>query len=213
MKKIILFSVWMFLTVILYAQDTTTEQQREIENEQTLLKEGKISYEEFQQRVEKIKTKKQKETKKENPINLSKEAKSAVNIDSVNSSDKNFKNQTNTLDEQNEVSEPNNAVVNTNENNQLTNDKKPVFRKKGLRPGDELIRFSKQFYTGLGVVLVGYGISFVGLVVGVATGGAAGLGLVFVGSLAGLVGTGVAIASFIHIRKAGQIMNQLDDQR
>ena len=193
-----------FLAIQVIAQELSGEQKAAIEQEQLMLKEGKINYDEFQQRVQKIKSKE----------------KNSVSSDSLNnvvqSSDRNLNTETKVQSSSSEIKQmnslPNRSDGSTDNNdvNQLNNSK-PIFRKNGLRPGDELIRFSRQFYTGLGAVVIGYGISFTGAILSVATGGVAGIGLVLVGSLAGSVGIGVVIASFTHIKKAGQIMNQLEE--
>ena len=75
----------------------------------------------------------------------------------------------------------------------------------GPRPGDELIKFSRMYYGGLGVMGFGYGIMIASAING-------NDGLILLGALTSTAGLIAMIASHHHIAKAGRMMNQLDDQ-
>ena len=75
----------------------------------------------------------------------------------------------------------------------------------GPRPGDALIKFSRMYYGGLGVMGFGYGIMIASVING-------NDGLILLGALTSTAGLIAMIASYHHIAKAGRMMNQLDDQ-
>ncbi len=81
------------------------------------------------------------------------------------------------------------------------------------------MKFSKQFYSGLGLFVVGEGVSTLGLIIASAviqsTGGASigVVGPLFMlgGAILGGVGAVNLTTSFLHIRNAGKLMNQKQD--
>ena len=75
----------------------------------------------------------------------------------------------------------------------------------GIRPGDELIKFGKMYYTGLGIAVGGY-------VLMIASAVTYNEEFIILGALASAGGYITMLASHTHIMKAGRMMNHLDDQ-
>jgi hypothetical protein len=72
-------------------------------------------------------------------------------------------------------------------------------------PGDELIKYSSHFYTGLVLFSSGYAISIFGA-------GSQNKNVMLIGGLFAIVGTVFEIESHSHIGKAGRLMKQQNGQ-
>jgi hypothetical protein len=93
-----------------------------------------------------------------------------------------------------------------------------------IRPGDELITFGKKFYTGIGLTFAGLVFIALGTVNNAAntsttrgrttnrtTISTSATSLLFIGTGTMLAGTTFSILSFKHIRRAGALLNQNND--
>jgi multisubunit Na+/H+ antiporter MnhB subunit len=177
--SVLIFLIVIVLTNYTIAQTNLTPSQlQSIELEKQNLRAGKISYEEYQKRYDIITASQIQIISKDSVANAvpSEEAKTDKTI----------------------VNFPDNKPQQGN-----TSPTAPVRASReyhGPTPGDELVKFGNQFYTGLII----YGVSTFALVIGAAL---MSPGLAFVGFLGIIPGTTLLITSFSHIRKAGKIMN------
>lgn len=221
MQKILsLFILIIGISFGALAQELSKEQVKAIELEQLKLKDGSITYDEFQKRVERIKKgenpdqPKQEEAKtpatpenKATPATTSPAPNTSPTVNETgNSTDKKTATDNKTV----KIYTPGEETA--SKSNERATATKPVYNYNGLRPGDELMKFTKQFYLGMALTVISYGATIIGAIAMNIPNGGIGIGLFLMGGIGTLLGTTVTLSSFMHIKKAGQIMNQIDDQ-
>lgn len=207
MIKLLLALVFTISINCLWAQVMNDEQQKAIQTEQQKLKEGKISYEEYQKRYDKIvNPPKMSESKKEDVM------KGTVVAKSDSSSGKAVANDTAVVKKQEAAPEQNKKEVagisdsTTNPSGIIIN-KTPENFSHQLKPGDELIKFTNNFYGGIIVAVLSTVPMILGSIVLVYSSGTAGLGMYLLGGTGLVAGSVYSLASFRHIKKAGQLLN------
>lgn len=202
--KYLLLVAFLMLTGSVYSQTLTTEQDNAIKLEQAKLKEGKITYNEYQKRYDEIVAPKNQpvttpvvEPEKKPEVKSEPIAPTPQNVQEAPAQNAPVQNSTT------------NPAVNQQQTNTTFSSNSNVNRNYAYRPGDQLIRFANKRYIAMGLFAGGYIFTIAGAVS--AAMGGSGVGAILIGVACSGTSLGLIISSVSNIKKAGEYLNIQQD--
>ena len=203
--KHLLFVALILFSERIFSQTLSPEQDNAIKIEQAKLKEGKITYTEYQKRYDEIVAPKNQNI--EPPSVIEPEKKQEANSEPVTPAAK-------IVQESPVQSAPsqNNSVNSSNNQSQTNNvysSNSTSSKNYNYRPGDQLIRFANKRYIAMGLFAGGYIFTIAGAVS--AAMGGSGVGAILLGVACSGTSLGLIISSVANIKKAGEYLNMQQD--